>query len=227
MMKALPLLFTNLPASTVNCWFLREGERLTPGPFVSLYAQGHVYTLVIPGTELFLQGSTLQRIVSGRGAQVTHGSCLALLQLADTSANIHGESHSSATAQEQAMLFYMDILVHHPSGLQAALVLHSNSYWRWYRRFYPLLALGRMAVLLCLILFGWSLLQSLIFLSGEIIPRGEQSGLLSLLAASTSWVQLIALLCFILHLMLTSVRVISLERQRMHWRRNASRSSSK
>jgi len=204
----LPLLLVDLPEATVSCWFLQEGEQLSPGPLVSLRAHSHVYTLVVSETDQFLQVATLQRIKAAEGAQVTRGSCLALLQLAD--AVLEMEPCSPTATRDQDFLFRMGLLAH-PYAHTMALARRSHSYRRWYRRFYPLFDLGAPAFQLCLIAGCRLLLQFLVSHSLGDDPA------LTLYATLSFWALLLALIGFGLLLIPASVRVVANARQRVRW----------
>lgn len=219
MMEPTPLVLADLPESTITYWYLREGEPLTPGPFVSLRTQEYAYTLAIPGTELFLQGSILQRIVSGEGVRVTRDSCLAMLLPAAPAKSVGEEPFALLPVQDQVVPFHFELYMHRASLLHRTLMLRSDRYRRWYRRFYPLCALGETTLALCLILGTWFLLQSLILLSGSVDPSWQPER--SWFVLLNPWLLLVALLCFVLRLLLAGFRVFSLERERRRWIKNS------
>ncbi len=215
------LFLGDLPGSVVSCWYLREGEGLTPGPLVSLRANSRAYTLLIAGADRELQGGVLQRIVSVEGAQVSRNSRLALIQLDDTLLTRNQPlpekgSCLPTTARGQAMLFSEGLLTHPYAPLHTKLVQRSDRYRRLYRLFYPLFELGRPAFHVCLILLSWLLLRSLADKS-----TGDEPVLL-LFAVLSFWGLLVALAGFGLLLVLASIQVVANVRQRLRWRKNIS-----
>lgn len=206
------LFLGDLPGSVVGCWYLQEGEQLSPGPLVTLRANSHAYTLFIAGSDSRLRGGLLQRIVSAEGAQVSPNSRLALLQLLDDT--VPAKTHPlPAIAQEQAVFFNEGLHSHPYAPLHTTLVRRSETYRRLYRRWYPLFELRRHVLALCVILSGWLLLQSLAGLLGGTGP------IFSLMTRFSFWGLLLALVGFGLLLVCTSFQVVSIERQRRHWRK--------
>lgn len=210
MAEAYELFLHDLPEGTISCWFLQEGERFTPGPLMSLRAQARTYTLMIAGTDRFLQGGILQHIIAVAGTQVRKGSPLALLQLDEA---ILVEPCPPVPAQDQVWFFSADPLVHPAAPLHTMLVRQCARYRCWYRQWYPLFELRISAIALSLIAGSWLLLQLLARQSLGDDP------LLFLWARLSSWGLLLALVGFGLLLIRASMQVVANARQRVHWRK--------
>lgn len=217
--QMLPIIATGLPESTVSCWFIREGEPLTPGPLLALHTRSFDYLLSIPGSATRLLGVHLQHILLDEGARITADCPLALLQpgwaLTEQDGPMRSEHRDIGVDQQPLAPIGLELDIQCCSSIHIELARRSARYRRLFRRYYPLFMLARPMLALCLVLVGWGLIRGLEYsasaLLGEDLPAQP---LFSLLSTIASWAVLVSLCCFALLFLLRCIEVLTLRRRR-------------
>lgn len=221
--KPLYLSSPDLPEAVIGCWFVREGELLTPGPLVSLLDGRREWTLFLEGGDSFPLGTVLSHILVHDGERVGRGAVLAAVE------NEGGiEEHDGAGPVPLLEGGAIGLHLRSASRLRTSLLRRSARLRRCYRRLYPLfrLRLGSLLTSLLLIAGTWLLIHVSLSVAsaGGLLPaRGGplfQSISSAILAVST-WVFVVGAGLGVLLLALGVASLILLERERWRWRRRA------
>lgn len=228
MSETFPVTVTGLPESIVSYWFIREGEMLTPGPLVALHTRTRAYMLVIPTKATLLQGMHLQQILANEGDRVTADIPLALLQPDSSPApswQVEPENDLyRVDGQPSIMSPVLELPVHSFSPIHAALARRWARYRHLFRHYYPLLALDRHALALCLTLGTWGLTRGMILSTSALLGENlaAQPPFFFLSTAAT-WTLLASCCWFLLLLILRSIQVLRIRKHRLLWQQSASR----
>ena len=218
--------------ATIICWFVREGQELTPGPLLALrlHANGTILFLSIEAASL-VPGALLRRILVQEGEVVGPMSWLAVIREAGDmpeatpalALQLPALLLSDRRRDEQASRpinpyepFKVSITIHHTSPLHAAAARRSSLYRRTFRDYYPLFEMDRTTIALFLALFGWFLVRFLSYASGGGGPLSPP--LFPWIPLLLQWMLLLILAGFTFLLFLAVLQVVLLKQQLRRWR---------